>query len=309
MAFHRHAQTVGKDIAALHGDGKGQIGVIRDHCDGIPVKIGRNGRFLADHFIKDLIGDIGLDYIFLRFQQFHRFIHLLGGLGVDGRAHILKGDAERILGVIDHQDVIHVGLTPQRAPAGHDRFILHQPGIVDKPQNAPGIGHRILVAGIVGLVQVDILDVVQVRDVGKVKLLQHSLRDHTGDHIVRGDDDIVAGAAGFQLGVHRFVGIVVGVDHLNAGDLLKGLVDIQRTVGAVGNIFAPVVNADGIALVLIAAVVIHIQRRGIDARPLRQRPDGAEAGESQHQRRQQRKDTLFHSLSSFPIICFSFLAE
>ena len=88
--------------------------------------------------------------------------------------------------------------------------------------------------------------------------MQHPLGDHTRDHVVGGNDDIIDGAAGFQLGVHRFIGIVIGIDDPDAGDLLKGLVDIQRAVGAIGDILAAIVDADGIALIPVAAVVLHI---------------------------------------------------
>ena len=94
--------------------------------------------------------------------------------------------------------------------------------------------------------------------------MQHPLGDHAGDHIIRGDNDIIDGAACLQLGVHRFIGIVIGIDDPDAGDLLKGLVDIQSAIGTVGDILAAIIDADGIALILVFAVVAHIQHRGIN---------------------------------------------
>ena len=309
LALLGDAQAIGEKIAALHGDGEGKVGVVRYHGDGIAVIIGRHGRFPADHFIEYLIGDVGLNDLFLLLQQHHGLIHLLGAFGIQGQPQIGKGDAEGVLGVIDHQDIIHIGFAPQGAPAGHHRFVLYHFGIVDEPQHAPGIGHRILIGGVVGLVKVLFIDVLQVGDIGHIRLLQHPLGDHTGDHVVGGNDDIIDGTAGFQLGVHRFIGIVIGIDDPDAGDLLKGLVDIQPAIGTVGDILAAIVDADGIALILVPAVVVHIQHRGIDAGTGSQCGD-RQQGSGHHKGRKKGENTLFHTAGpSFRIICFSLRAE
>ena len=310
LRIFQHAHTIHKEVCALLGNVVADIGVVRLHDQRIARIVRRNGRLARGHLVKDLVHDVRLHQRLLCLELLCSRFPLGRRQGVHGVAQLFQRKSERITGIIKHQDIARILFIPQQVNAliRHIGRVNHRL-VVDNHGRTPCIGNGILIVRVIGQTLVVLADVGIVRDIGKIQLRQQILLDHLADHIVRGDDDIVAGAAGFQLGVHRFIGIVIGIDDPDAGDLLKGLVDIQRTVGAVGNIFAPVVNADGIALVLIAAVVIHIQRRGVDARPLRQRPDGAEAGESQHQRRQQGKDTLFHSRSSFPIICFSFLAE
>ena len=161
------------------------------------------------------------------FEQLHRFIHLLGGFGVDGQPQIHKGKTKCVLGVVDHQDIIHIGFTPQGAPAGNDRLIFDQSGIVDKPQHSPCIRNGIFIGGVVGLVEIKLIDVFEVGDIGHIHLLQHALCNHARDHIVRWNNNIIDRTAGFQLGIHGFIGIIVGVDHLDAGDLLKRLINVQ----------------------------------------------------------------------------------
>ncbi|MPN33142.1 hypothetical protein SDC9_180625 [bioreactor metagenome] len=78
------------------------------------------------------------------------------------------------------------------------------------------------------------VNVGQVWDVGVVQLFQHALADHAGDHIIRGNDDVKAGAVVLQHAVHGLIAVVGVVDHLNTGLRLKvrknGFVDIDAPV-------------------------------------------------------------------------------
>ena len=100
----------------------------------------------------------------------------------------------------------------------------------------------------------------------KVDGPQHILLNHPGDGVIGGDDDVVAAAAGFQLGVQDLVGVKGVVYHLDAGQLLKGRVDVQGAVVPVGDVLAPVIHIDAEALALVLLVICQVVstlRRGV----------------------------------------------
>ena len=198
----------------------GQIGVVVDHGDGVAGVVDADRRLAADHLIEDLIHDIGLYQRLLSLQLLHHSVHLFGGLGVDAVSALERTDGVGIAAVVEHQDIARVLLIPQVGPAG--RGLVHHRRVVDDAGGAEHIGHRIGVFGVVIRVAVGLVDVRKVRDVAVVQRFQHPFRDHLGDHVVRRNDDIVVGRAGFQLRVEGLVGVKGGVVDLDAGELFEG---------------------------------------------------------------------------------------
>ena len=126
--------------------------------------------------------------------------------------------------------------------------LIHLVGVVDHADHAVGIGDGVGVVRVVVEAAELVFDVLVVGDVVEVQGQEHVLVGQTCDHVVRGDDDIVAHGPALELGVHVLVagiGGVVDVDLFAVGLLIPGLEGfhgVQGAVGAVGDVFAPVVN-------------------------------------------------------------------
>src|SRR5699024_9178043 len=132
---------------------------------------------------------------------------------------------------------------PQVGPGG--RGLVHHGGVVDDAGGAEHIGDAVGVLRVVVGVAVALVDQGKVGDVVEVQGQQHPLVDHLGHHIVGGDDDVVAGRARFELGIHRLVGVEGGVVDADGGEPLKGVHHVDAAVRAVGDVFAPVVDVQG----------------------------------------------------------------
>src|SRR5699024_1427433 len=162
--------------------------------------------------------------------------------GVHGVAQIVQGDAEGVPGVVDEQHVPGGGVVEHDAPAGDG--LIHHGGVVDDAQGAPGVGHGVQVLRVVGQVLEPVVDLLKVGDLAVIQGLEHILLDELRDHIVRGDDDVVAGAAGLQRGVELLVAGRGPVVDLNAGLRLevldKTFVDILAPAAYVQYPLAPV---------------------------------------------------------------------
>ena len=139
-------------------------------------------------------------------------------------------------GVVDHQDLVGILGVKHGVPAGDG--LVHHGAVVDDAQGAPGVGDRIEILRVIGQVLEPVGDFGKVGNLVVVQRLEHVLLDELGDHIVRGDDHIVAGAAQSERGVELLVagrGLVVDFD---PGRLLKLLDE------ALINIFTPAAHVD-----------------------------------------------------------------
>ena len=74
------------------------------------------------------------------------------------------------------------------------------------------------------------IDIHKIRDEVAVDRLEHPLVEHQLDHVAAGEDQVVAGRAGFQLGVHGLVGVKGVDDHLAAVLLLELLDELRLHV-------------------------------------------------------------------------------
>ena len=288
----RHRHAVHRQHTALLREHPGQIRVIIDHGNGIAGVVHADGRLAADHLIKDLIHNVGLHQRFLRFQGLHHLVHLFRGLGVDTGTVLERCNGVGITAVIEHQNVARVLLVPQVSPFGGG--ILHHGGVVDDAGGTEHIGHGIGVGGVIIRVAVDRIDVLGVGDVAVIQRCKHSLGDHLCHHVIRRDDHIVVGRTGFQFGVHGLVGIKGGVVDLDAGKLLEGGHHIHAVIGAVGDVFAPVVNVQGEILALKAGPVVIVRDRNVLGHL---NGSGGKSGRStaeRHGQRQQQNSKTFH---------------
>ena len=177
----------------------------------------------------------------------HQFLGALakGGFvgGVEAVAQERLGNGEGVAVVVEHQDFSGVLAVPQKIPAACVGLV-HILAVVDDAHGAPGVGHGVAIFRVIGGVAEGLIHVLVVGNVVEIERLKHVLFNEAADHIVRGDDDVVAGAAGFELGVEALVAVVGEVVHMNAGGLLEGRDHIQGAVGAVGDILSPVVDGD-----------------------------------------------------------------
>src|SRR5699024_5324928 len=104
-------------------------------------------------------------------------------------------------------------------PAGDG--LVHHGGVVDNAQGAPGVGDGVLVVGVEVQVLVLVVNLLIVGDQAVIQGLQPALFNKAGDHIVRGDDDIIADATLLQQGVEVLVGGNGVVIYLDACRLFK----------------------------------------------------------------------------------------
>ena len=124
--------------------------------------------------------------------------------------------------------------------------------LVDDPSDrSPVLADRMLVAGIPGLVREYGFEVLEVRDLGQVELLEQVVRDHLRDVRAGRDDDVVPAAAlrSHQLRdrvLVRRVGVDVGNGPQFVGELLEELrVVVRRPVEEVQRVLQRTVRGGG----------------------------------------------------------------
>ena len=121
-------------------------------------------------------------------------------------------------------------------------------GVVNDTEHADRVGNRILcctvrtVAVVILIVAVLLLDVLIIGNLRKIKLLDAILLDQTGNHVVRGDNQIVMHRTAGEFCIHLFVGGIGGVLNVDLVFFFKNPLQVHRAILAVGDIFAPVVN-------------------------------------------------------------------
>ena len=230
-----------------------QVRVLLHHGQVVTGVVGGNVGLFVLHGIEDLVHNVLLHHRLLLSQLVGAGLEL-GRIGSVHRvAQQILGNAEGIPGVVEHQDLARVLLIPQQLPAG-DICLVYILAVVDDAHGAPGVGHGVLVLGIVAQPPVGIVNILGVGDVVVIQLLEHTLLAHPADHIVGGDDHIHSDAAVFQLGVHGLVGIKGGVLHLDVGVLLLKLSNhINGIIIALSDVLAPVVDIDGGSFFFLAA--------------------------------------------------------
>ena len=165
-------------------------------------------------------------------------------LCVDVVAELQLRNRKGIARIVEHQNFTRVGTVPEDFPAG-DVLCVDVARIIDDTDAAPGIGNGVEVFRIIGEIPEGLVYVLEVRNVLKIQRFQHILGDELFDHIVRGNDNVIGRAAGFELGVHTLVAVEGHVVDLDVGiGLFKLRNDVNAAVGAVGNILPPVVDID-----------------------------------------------------------------
>ena len=261
LAGSRHSHAVHRKHTALLREHPSQIRVIIDHGNGIAGVVHADGRLAADHLIKDLVHDVGLHQRLLCLELLHHLVHLFRGGGVDAVAALERSDGVGIAAVVEHQNVARILLIPQVCPAG--RGFVHHSGVVDDAGGAQHIGDSVGVLRVVIRVAIAHIDLLEIGDILVVKGCKHPLVDHLCHHVVGGDDHIVVGCAGLELGVQGLVGVEGGVVHLDAGQLFKGGHHVHTVVRTVGDVLAPVIDVQGDVLPLEAGPVVIIRHRDI----------------------------------------------
>ena len=189
-------------------------------------------------------------------QQVHRLGDLGGVGGVVGVAQLFQSDADGVPGVVEHEDIAGILFVPEGVPGLHVVGGVHHGGIIDDAQDACHVGDGIEVFRVIfGIFETGV-HIVEVGDISEVQGLQHVLLDHLTDHVVRGDDNVVARGAAGQLAVKGLVGVVglvVDSDASLGGEVGEnGLVDI----------FAPVIDVDLSLLFCRRAAAAGGQREG-----------------------------------------------
>ena len=145
-------------------------------------------------------------------------------------------DGQRVARRVEHQHVHRVGRVHQRFPAGR-RFFDHF-RVVENAHRAPGIRHGVFALRVIAFVHEARVDVGNVGDVFPVDFLKQVFLNHALDHVVAGNDDVVARTAHRDLGIHVLVGLKRLVDDLDARLLLKQVEHFRL------NVVAPVVDVD-----------------------------------------------------------------
>ena len=250
------AHRIEEQVGALLRDDKPQAVVNSHHIDGVARIVRCNGSLVALHLVKNLVHDVCLHHRLFFLEHLGSLIQLQLVLGVDAVSQAQQRDGKGIARVGKLQDLFCVVFIPHDVPAV--RIEAEHVVVIDQSHCSPGIRHRVKVLRVIGGIFELFGDVLEVWDILKIQRFEHVLVDHTRHHIVGREDDVIGGAAAFELCIQRFVGIKLGIVDADACQLLKQSVDVQRIVVAVGNIFAPVVDIDGDILAFELGVVVHV---------------------------------------------------
>ena len=166
---------------------------------------------------------------------FYRRVYLLGIGGVDGVAEVHEPAADYLADVVQQRDpTLERRVSEHRPGVDVDAFRhlglqVGESGIGDGVGNAPGERG---VDDLLGERRVEVA--LDVRYLRLVKLLDHALACHRRDLVGARCNDVVAGAAGLELGVHSLVGVEGVDDHLHPQRLLERALHVGRKVVAPG---------------------------------------------------------------------------
>ena len=114
---------------------------------------------------------------------------------------------------------------------------------------------------------VAVVDLLIVGDIVIVELRQHVLGNEPGDHIVRGDDDVIVAGAGLEQGIEGLVALSRLVVDLDAGFLLELINQILIDV------FTPAAHVDD---PLLFACLLYTSSGDLDRLCGGQRDPGAQ---------------------------------
>ncbi|MPN24423.1 hypothetical protein SDC9_171822 [bioreactor metagenome] len=168
-----HAHGIHKIIGAFFGDGKREVWVFVNHCNGI-AGIVRGKRSLATfHLIENFVHHIGLYNTFLLFQLFCRFLNFFGRRGVQAHTQLFKSNGKGITAVVEHQHISFVLLIPQRRPAVNGA--LHHGFVIYNTHNTPGVRYGVFIIGVIVQPLVLVADHCNIRDITKIQLGKHAL--------------------------------------------------------------------------------------------------------------------------------------
>ena len=241
-------EEVGGKVAVLIcGVVEPELVVVFDHREVVARVVGGNGGFPALHLVEDLVHNVALEERFLRFQRIQRRLPCCAVFGIDINPGTIHCRTECIAGIVELQDLACILLVPHQIPRAVVRLV-HDRGVIDDADHAVGERHAVFVVCIIVQSAETLADARIVRNVVKVELFKHAFFDHARDHVVGGQDHIVARRAALELGIQIFVRGIGGVDDLDrlavglGIPLLKFGIDIKRALAAVRNIFAPVVD-------------------------------------------------------------------
>ena len=129
---------------------------------------------------------------------------------VQGVTQRFERSAERLTRVIQERDLAFVGVggvaeheIPRAREVGADHA-----GVDGQPGEAPLVRHGILAGLVVGEPGEVVRKVARVREQVLVELLDEAALLHDADHVVRGNDDVVARRTGRDDRLHCLVGVV-----------------------------------------------------------------------------------------------------
>ena len=238
------ANGIDKEVEALLRVIESQIGILLHHEQVIAGIVGRDPGLAALHFVKDLVHDIHLHQGLLIPQQIGRQGQQGGILRVDVVAQLQLCNGKGIAGIVKHQNLSRILFVPQQFPAAGIRLV-NVFGVVDDADAAPGVGHGIDAARVIGGVSEALVNTRKVGNIGHVQRLQHILGNELFHHIVRRNDDIEKRTAGLELGIHALVAVIGHVVDLDVGiGRFKFLNHIDIIVGAVREVLTPVIDVD-----------------------------------------------------------------
>ena len=233
----RDADGIIEDVAAFFRHDVIQL-VVLAHAEGrVAAPNHRDGRLARDHLVLDLVHDVGQHHRLLLDEQVLRVLQIgrIGGVEVVPRHH--QRNRQRVARGVEHQHVHRVGRIHQRIPAG--RRFIHHLRVVEDAHRTPSVRHGVFALRVVALVHKARIDVGDVGNVFPVDLLEQVLLNHALDHVVAGDNHVVARTAHRDFGVHVLVRFKRLIDDLDAGLLLEQVEHFRLDV------VAPVVDADG----------------------------------------------------------------
>ncbi len=131
--------------------------------------------------------------------------------------------------------------------------------IVDYAYCSPSVGNGIRIIRVILGISEILHYIGEIRNVVKIERLDDILTDHSGDHVVRRDYNIVCRTAALQLCVKLLVGGVICIIDLDARELRELLIYVKSPlIRTVRDVLAPVVNVYCNVLAAESTVVLII---------------------------------------------------